>query len=580
MSLALLGIGVSRGIVIGRVQHVLGGHADVPEHHITDDSIEAEINRFESARQAAHTDLNKVRDAIPPGAPADIAGFIDSHILMLDDSSLSDGVIQHIREQKVNAEWALSMQRDALVNIFEQMQDPYLRARSDDVDHVVGSILRILLNEQRDLSTPVETDLPRVIVADDVSPAELVTLNHTGVGAILTEFGGPLSHASILARSFGVPMIVGLRNSRQLLQDDELIIVDGQQGQVIAGPEDSAVDYYLEKQVDDQAYRKRLQLLANQPSNTQDDHPIQLKANIEFFEDIAQADSANAAGVGLYRTEFLYMNHASEPTEEEQFDVYSRVITAMHGRPITVRTLDIGADKQLEAERFKSEANVGNNPALGLRGIRLCLQQPSLFKPQLRALLRASARGPIQIMLPMVSNIEEIRATKDLIAQLKVELDREGHTYDNHIPIGAMIEVPSAAVTADLLAQETDFLSIGTNDLIQYTVAIDRVDDTVNYLYDPLHAGVLRLIKMTIDAGANHNIPVSMCGEMAGMPRYTRLLLALGLTEFSMHPTSLLEVKEAVINTHRSDSKAIAEQICSAAGQKEATQLLDKLNRL
>lgn len=546
MSLALLGVGVSRGIVIGRVQHVLGGYADVPEHHIQPGFISDEIARFEQAKQGAHAELERVRAAIPASAPADIAGFIESHIMMLDDSSLSSGVIERIQNEQVNAEWALSMQRDALVQVFEQMDDPYLRARRDDVDHVVSSMLRILLNQQRNLadnSSAIDPDLPRVIVADDVSPAELVALHHSGVGAVLTESGGQLSHTAILARSFSIPMIVGLRNSRQLLKDDELIIVDGQQGQIIAGPESSALEHYRAEQQRDADHRRRLQRLVQQTAKTQDGTVIKLQANIEFFDDIVQAQAANADGVGLYRTEFLYMNRQDEPSEAEQFEAYKKLLEAMQGRPVTVRTLDIGADKQLEAQQ---EPEVGTNPALGLRGIRLSLQQPRLFKPQLRALLRASAYGPLKIMLPMISNAEEIRQTKQLIEQIKIELDREGHAYAKDLPLGAMIEVPSAAVIADLLAQETDFLSIGTNDLIQYTVAIDRVDDSVNYLYDPLHPGVLRLIEMTIKAGNEHGIPVSMCGEMAGNPNYTKLLLELGLKDFSMHPASLLEVKEAV----------------------------------
>ena len=543
MSLWLSGIGVSRGIAIARIQKLHGADLEAPEFTLTGDQVEPEIARFYAAVQRAREQLRQVRSQIPSGTPDDIGAFIDTHLLMMDDRSITEATVQLIRDQKLNAEAALRRSRDALVDVFEQMDDAYLRTRKDDVEHVCGRILRILLKSERQLPSKGESGESGIIVADDITPADIILLAQQNVAAFVTEYGGPLSHTAILARSLGIPAIVGLRDARRLLRDGEWAIVDGEPGHLIADPDPDAIQTYRDKQTAQAAYRAGLVKLKGEPAISEDGVRCHLLANIEMAADAAEATANGAEGVGLYRTEFLYMNRKTLPTEEEQYEAYASIVSVVKG-PITIRTLDLGADKQVDSGR--SQGPTPNNPALGLRAIRLCLKEPELFRTQVRALLRASRHGHMQIMLPMISSLQEFRQALALIDEARNALRREGHVMADDIPVGAMIEVPAAAIAAPILAQQARFFSIGTNDLIQYTLAIDRVDDEVNYLYDPLHPAVLRLIQMTIEAGVQGGIPVAMCGEMAGDPKYTRLLLGLGLTEFSMHPANVLEVKRII----------------------------------
>ncbi|MFT4046461.1 MAG: phosphoenolpyruvate--protein phosphotransferase [Solimonas sp.] len=546
MSLWLSGIGVSRGIAVARVQKLHAGDLDIPERTLATDDIEGEVARFVGAQRRAREQLHEVRDRIPAGTPSDIAAFIDTHILMLDDRSITDTTIAHIRSQHINAESALRKTRDALIAVFEQMDDPYLRTRRDDVEHVCARILRVLLKSERQLPQKGDSSEPFVTVADDITPADIILLSQQQVAAFITEYGGPLSHTAILARSLGIPTIVGLRDARRLLREGELVIVDGEAGHVLVTPDDIALDFYRAKQRSQTQYRAGLVKFKNRAAVSRDGLPVRLLANIELPEDARVAEENGAEGVGLYRTEFLYMNRKDLPGEEEQYDAYARIVSAVSG-PITLRTLDLGADKQVDSGR--SPGPTPNNPALGLRAIRLCLKEPELFRTQLRALLRASTLGRIRIMLPMISNLQEFRQACAAIAATRDELIGEGHAVADDVPVGAIIEVPAAALASPMLARHARFFSIGTNDLIQYTLAIDRVDDEVNYLYDPLHPAVLQLIRRAIEAGGGAGIPVAMCGEMAGDPKYTRLLLGLGLTEFSMHPASVLEIKRIIIDS-------------------------------
>jgi phosphotransferase system enzyme I (PtsI) len=575
VSLWLSGIGVSRGIAIARVQKLHGGDLEIAEYTVAPDELEREIERFRDAQQQALAQLREVRGKIPAGTPGDIAAFIDTHLLMLDDRSLVDSTIGNIRSAGINAEAALRRSRDALVAVFEQMEDPYLRTRRDDVEHVVSRVLRVLTRTERELpggQGPLTE--PTVIVADDITPADIILLSQQAVLAFVTEYGGPLSHTAILARSLGIPAVVGLHNARRLLRENELVIVDGEHGHVLADPDDKALEHYRRKQDQQAQDRRLLQTLRDKPAISGDGVEVRLQANIELPEDAAVAEANGAAGIGLYRTEFLYMNREGLPTEEEQYQAYSRVVSAVKG-PITIRTLDLGADKQVDSGQ--RQGPTPNNPALGLRAIRLCLKEPELFRVQMRALLRASAHGQVRIMLPMISSLSELRQAKALMAACRAELIREGSAVADRIPVGAMIEVPAAAISSSLLAREVDFFSIGTNDLIQYTLAIDRVDDEVNYLYDPLHPAVLRLIHMTIEAGHKAGIEVSMCGEMAGDVRYTRLLLGLGLTDFSMHPANVLEVKRAVRDAEVGELRRKVADIMQAASLDEFASLLAAL---
>ena len=550
MSLWLNGIGVSRGVALGRVQRLHADDLEISERTLADNEVGHEVTRFYGAQRRARDELRAVRDEIPAGTPSDIAAFIDTHLLMMDDRSIVDATVNHIKTSKINAEAALRKSRDALVAVFEQMEDPYLRTRKDDVEHVIARIQRVLMKQGTHTAPHVagapkfEFSEPTVIVSDDITPADIILLSRQQVVAFITEFGGALSHTAILARSMGIPAIVGLRDARKWLKEGEAVIVDGEQGHALAGPDAAALAFYKAKQQQQADDRATLQLLRDKPAITKDFVKIRLLANIEMPADAEAAAERGAEGVGLYRTEFLYMNRKDLPGEEEQFDAYAKVVSAVKG-PLTIRTLDLGADKQVD-----SGARLGptpNNPALGLRAIRLCLKEPELFRTQVRALLRASRFGQMQIMLPMISTVGEVRQAEAVILRAREELVREGHKLADDVPLGAMIEIPAAAIAAPMLAQVCRFFSIGTNDLIQYTLAIDRVDDEVNYLYDPLHPAVLHLIHRTIEAGRNANIPVTMCGEMAGDVRYTNLLMGLGLREFSMHPGNVLEIKRAVL---------------------------------
>lgn len=575
MSALFSGIGVSRGVVIGRVQKLAGGDFDIPECVIEPTQIDSEIARYLAAVELARSQLRDVRAQIPSNTPPEIAAFIDTHLLMLQDSSLSEVVVSLIREKCHNAEWALKVQRDSLMSVFDQMDDAYLKTRSHDIEHVTNRILRILLRHDRPLAVARKRDAePIILVSDDITPADIILLHKQGIGGFITEFGGPLSHTAILARSLGIPTIVGLHHARRLLGDDEPVVLDGEKGQAIANPDAATLAFYQQRQADERQYRVELARLKGEPAISRDGHNIQLLANVELPADGEAAREFGAVGVGLYRTEFLYMNRRDMPGEEEQFEAYRQVLQAVKG-PVTIRTLDLGADKQVDSGR--QQGPTPNNPALGLRAIRLCLKEVELFRTQIRALLRASVEGQLKIMLPMISNLQELLQARSLIENVRAELRHAGQRVADFVPIGAMIEVPAAALAAPMLARHADFFSIGTNDLIQYTLAIDRVDDEVNYLYDPLHPAVIQLIRHTIEAGAAAGIPVAMCGEMAGDPRFTRLLLGLGLNEFSMHPASLLEVKRMV---RMSDVDTMRQQVAEAMKTADATLWQDCISAL
>ncbi|MDG4549157.1 MAG: phosphoenolpyruvate--protein phosphotransferase [Candidatus Contendobacter sp.] len=554
MPFSLHGIGVSRGYAIGRTYLLERNQPEITEYTIPDAIVEDEIQRFLSGLAMARQQLRDIRTRIPATAPSDVTAFIDTHLLMLEDATFTEAPIRLIRTHRCNAEWALKIQRDSLVQVFDDMDDPYLRTRKDDVDHVVRRIQRILLAEDPAyLNDPGYAELVasrlegRIVVADDLTPADTILMQHQGVLAFVTEYGGPLSHTAILARSLGIPAVVGARNARAYLGIDEPVIVDGRQGVILVGLDERILRYYRHKQQQERREQRELNKLKGQPAVTRDGVSIHLHANIELPEDALAVREVAADGIGLYRTEFLFMNRTDVPDEEEHLASYLHVIKTLEGKPVTIRTADLGADKQVDGVR---SGPVCTNPALGLRAIRMCLKDLAMFRPQLRAILRASAHGPVRMMIPMLCAIHEVFQVLRLVAETKQELRDRGLAFDDKLPVGGMIEIPAAAVCADQFARYLDFLSIGTNDLIQYTLAIDRVDDEINYLYDPLHPAVLTLIRNTLRAGRRAGIPVSLCGEMAGDPRYTRLLLGLGLTEFSMHPSNLLEVKRAIQDSH------------------------------
>ena len=550
MTISIQGISISRGIAIGKVHCIKRDQIDTPQYIINKTDVDKEISRLINAIANARKELKAIRDNIPSTTSMNISEFINTHLLMLEDNALTEEPKKIIQDRLYNAEWALKLQRDALVNVFDEMADAYLSTRKDDVDHVVNRILRILLKQK-----PLLDELPdehlknKIIVADDLTPADTVLMQHYEIAAFATEFGGSTSHTAILARNLRIPAVVGLHNAKKLIKNDDVAILDGSSGIILINPDKNILNHYQKKQTEVKKYYASLNKFKDAPAKSIDGIPITLMANIELPEDFETVRDIGAAGVGLYRTEFLYMNRNNPPDEEEHFETYMEVIKALQGLPLTIRTVDLGADKEVDGVGRQS-SHIRSNPALGLRAVRLCLKEPEFFRPQLRAIIRASAHGPIRIMIPMLTNTQEMQQILFIVDELKSELENKSISFDKEMKIGGMIEVPASAICADIFADKLDFLSIGTNDLIQYTMAIDRINDEVNYLYDPLHPAVLRLIQTTIIAGQKANIPISMCGEMAGEKEHTKLLLGLGLREFSMHPATLLEVKEIINKTN------------------------------
>ena len=577
MTFTIHGISASKGIAIGRVHAVDRGRPEATERTLDPSQVEAEVERFRRAVDAAGLDLRAVKARIPEGTRREIAAFIDTHLLMLEDEAISKAPITYIREMRCNAEWALKLERDALVAVFDAMDDPYLRTRKDDVEHVVNRVQIHLQGGPRKKPPPGDAATGRIICADDLTPADTVLMQHQGVAGFMTEFGGPNSHTAILARSLNIPAVVGLHRSAALLRDGDEVVLDGREGVVIVSPADVVKWFYERRRRGIERIGAARRKLRSTPTVTADGEPVVLQANVELPGESAGAVRDGAAGVGLYRTEFLFMNRREPPDEQEQFEAYSELVAALKGAPVTIRTLDLGADKQVDGARPGAPAT--SNPALGLRAVRLCLKEQSLFRPQIRAILRASASGPVRMMIPMLATTTELDQVLRIVRDCKRELDARDELYDTSMPVGAMIEVPAAAICADIFARRLDFLSIGTNDLIQYTIAIDRIDDEVSYLYDPLHPAVLRLVATTISAGRKSGIPVAMCGEMAGDARYTKLLLGMGLREFSVHPNALLEVKQIIGETRIALARKFTRRILRSTHSTTRLALIDELNR-
>jgi len=575
MSLMFTGIGVSKGVAIGEAHLVRRNQVDVSARKLTKRAVPGEVKRLRQAIKTARKEMLTARDAIPKDTGGDIAAFIEAHILMLDDSLLSKKPIETIKSEQCNAEAALQQQREELSKVFESMEDSYISTRIDDVNHVIDAVLRALDDNNETFGG--EHWKGQIVIADDLTPADTVVMRNHGVAGFITETGGQLSHTAILARSLGIPAIVGVHNVREYIKSGETISLNGGSGLILAEATDDMLADFKRQQKELKQQQKELSKINDMQAVTRDGVRLQLSVNIEVDDDIKAMKRVRADGVGLYRTEFLYLDQSAVPTEQQHFKAYTKVLRALKGAPLTLRTADLGADKEFSSVPTMKRT-IQSNPALGLRGIRLCLNDNSIFIPQLRAILRASSRGSVRILLPMLTSLAEVKQALELIESVKDDLREEGIEFDEDIPVGGMIEVPAAAIAADQFAEHLDFLSIGTNDLIQYTLAIDRIDDQVDYLYDPLHPAVLQLINHVIAAGRQANIPVAMCGEMAGDPRYVRLLLGLGLTDFSMPPNSLLEVKRCLIDSRRVRLRKLAQGMLQASSIEEQQTLLARIN--
>ena len=558
MSIQLFGLPVSRGVAIGRAVLVASSRVDVAHYFIDAQQVELEIARLRAARDVVADELSSLQRDLPLDAPGELSALLDVHLMLLHDETLTGATKHWIRERHYNAEWALSAQLEVLARQFDEMEDEYLRERKADLEQVVERLLRAMARSAGGqaglragaVAAGFAGEDPLVLVANDIAPADMLQFKGSVFIGFITDVGGRTSHTAIVARSMDIPAVVGAREASRIIRQDDWIVIDGDAGIVIVNPSAILLEEYRFKQRQSGLERERLSRLRHTPAVTLDGERVELLANIELPGDASAALDAGAVGIGLFRSEFLFMNRGGElPGEDEQFEAYRSAVQGMKGLPVTIRTVDIGADKPMDrmsVSELRHEHAL--NPALGLRAIRWSLSEPGMFRQQLRAILRASAFGKVRLLIPMVAHINEVRHTLDAVARAKQQLDESGKAYTN-VQLGAMIEVPAAALMLPTILKYFDFVSLGTNDLIQYTLAIDRADEAVAHLYDPWHPAVLQLIEMTIRQANSMRRGVSVCGEMAGDPAFTELLLAMGLRSFSMHPSQVAAIKQRILRT-------------------------------
>ena len=574
MSFTIHGIGVSGGVAIGHAHLMTHAGREVPRYEVPAERAEEECARFDAAVADVRSEFEELRESVPATAPPEIAAFINLHLMILNDSNISVAPRRIIQTEQCNAEWALKVQADAVAAQFDEIEDEYLRERRADVIQVAERVMKTLSGQPGHMppQRPGE-ERELILVAHDLSPADVVQFKRHQFASFVTDLGGTTSHTAVVARSLAIPSIVALHRARQMIRENELIIVDGTQGVVIVDPDKQVLAEYQLRQHQFDLERQKLKRLKDRRAVTLDGVGIELQANIELPTDVAEARDNGATGIGLFRSEFLFLNRDDLPDEDEQFEAYRKVAVEMDGLPVTIRTYDLGADKN-----SNDHERVVTNPALGLRAIRLCLTEPARFVTQLRALLRASHYGTINILIPMLASAVEIDQTLELIARARASLDEGRMPYNKEIKVGGMIEVPAAALALGMFIRKLDFLSIGTNDLIQYTLAIDRTDDAVAHLYDPLHPAVLGLVAGIIGTADKAKVPVALCGEMAGDTALTRLLLAFGLRQYSMHTAHLLDVKNVILKSELSRLKPLARKMLKTSDPEKLRALLEKLN--
>lgn len=587
MSFQVFGLPVSRGVAIGRAVLVASSRVDVAHYFIDEAQVESEITRMRTARDAVANELTTLKRDLPAEAPAELPALLDVHLMLLHDDVLTGATKQWIRERHYNAEWALSAQLEVLARQFDEMEDDYLRERKADLEQVVERLLRAMARGPATSFAPAPSPTgprdfagedPLVLIANDIAPADMLQFKRSVFTGFITDVGGKTSHTAIVARSLDIPAVVGAREASRIIRQDDWVIIDGDAGIVIVNPSPIVLEEYRFRQRQSELERARLSRLRHTPAVTLDGERVELLANIELPGDAPAALEAGAVGVGLFRSEFLFMNRNGElPGEDEQFEAYRAAVEAMNGMPVTIRTVDIGADKPLErmsVNELRHEHAL--NPALGLRAIRWSLSEPAMFRQQLRAILRASAHGKVRLLVPMVANLGEARQTLESLARAKQQLAEAGKPFTD-IEVGAMVEVPAAALILPSLLRLFDFVSIGTNDLIQYTLAIDRADETVAHLYDPWHPAVLQLIAQTIAQARAAGRDVSVCGEMAGDPAFTEVLLAMGLRSFSMHPSQISAIKQRVLRTDARRWAGRLEQVLLAEEPQAACTELQRV---
>ncbi|TXI19578.1 MAG: phosphoenolpyruvate--protein phosphotransferase [Nitrosomonas sp.] len=574
MGFILLGIGVSEGIALGRAHLVAPAALEVMHYLIPKQQVNREITRLDHAFAAVRKEFEALQKSVSDGhARAEFSAFLELHLMILDDPTLTEATRNMIAQTYCNAEWALKQQMHELLLQFEEIEDAYLRERKADVVQVVERVLKAMLGHPGYLPVASKHTGDSILVAHDLSPADVMQYKQHQFIAFLTDLGSQTSHTAIIARSLNIPSIVALHHAHQLIVEDDCLIVDGNQGIIIINPDKYVLDEYRLRQGQLELEKRKLKRLKSIEAMTLDGTPIDLHANIELPQDIEQVIESGATGIGLFRSEFLFLNRDDLPGEDEQFEAYRTVAVKMHKQPVVIRTFDLGADKSL-----KGSTHFATNPALGLRAIRFSLAEPKMFHTQLRAILRASKHGDVRILIPMLSHTAEIDQTLNLIEHAKQTLRDDKLRFDEHIKVGGMIEIPAAALSLDMIMRKLDFLSIGTNDLIQYTLAVDRIDDAVAHLYDPLHPAIIWLVSHVIQTANRAKVPVSVCGEMAGDKQFTRLLLGFGLQQFSMYPAQLLAVKNQILKSHLPDIFPLVQKIIKADQPEKMAALLAKLN--
>ena len=574
MSFILYGTGVSDGIAIGHAHLASSATLSVPHYLLPKNQIDTELIRLRNAFTIVRLELETLKtSAAQVSGLAEFNAFLELHQMILDDPTLSHAALETVEQAQCNAEWAITQQMEVLVARFEEIEDAYLRERKTDVTQVVERVLKVLLGHPGYTPPPSKHDGSSILVAYDLSPADVMQYKQHQFSAFLTDMGGPTSHTAIVARSLNIPSVVAMQHAQQLIYENDNLIVDGNQGIVIVNPDKYILAEYRLKQSQLELERRKLWRIRSVKAVTLDGTAVDLLANIELPQEVEQARECGAMGIGLFRSEFLFLNRDDLPNEEEQFEAYSTVVKGMHGQPVVIRTFDLGADKNL-----RSAYRTAPNPALGLRAIRLSLAEPGMFLVQLRAILRASVLGKIRILIPMLCSSREVDQTLQIIEFAKQSLRDENKPFDENVRIGCMVEIPATALSLELFMRKLDFLSIGTNDLIQYTLAIDRTDETVAHLFDPLHPAIIRLLAQIIQNAGKAGIPVSICGEMAGDSEYTRLLLGMGLRQFSMYPAQLLTVKREILGSHLPEISRLIQKILKADEPEKISDLMQKLN--
>ena len=570
------GLPVSKGIAIGQCRVLEHGQNIIEKQQIEKKDIPKELRRLEKALKTTLTDLKKIKRNISPSIKKNIGLFLDTHMLLIKDDEFILNIKGKISSKLYSSEWSLYDEYLSIKSSFDDMEDDYIKQRIEDVSHVVKMILKNLHNKKSESKQTFTNMNNYIVVTDDLSPADVLLAHESKCIGLISEFGGRSSHSSILTRSLELPSIVSVKHALSLFKNDDLLIVDGNEGLIIINPDKQCKNHYVKLQEKFIQNKKILSNVLKKENMTLDKEKIEIMANLELPQELKIISKKNIDGIGLFRTEYLYTDRKDFPSESEQYSAYKKIVEKMDGKPVIFRTLDIGSDKEIP-ENIKTGA-IARNPALGLRGIRYSLNNKSIFINQIKAILRSGVFGNVKIMLPMITTFSEIKKAFDVINKAKNELLEKKIKFNKNVEIGIMVEVPSCAILANKFASHVDFFSIGTNDLVQYTLAIDRVDDEVNYLYNPLNSAVLNLIKTVIDAGIKNNIPVALCGEMAGDINYTKLLLGLGLKSFSMHPSAIPEIKNIIINSNLPDLKIAVKKIIDNDDTNEKIQLVQRLN--